>query len=73
MLLRLAAEGRPLWFLEDRRPTLEQVIATAGLEPVRCFLVSWGYLAPEDRQAVASGPIRWLTPETFAAPLAHWP
>lgn len=73
VLLRLTAEGRPLWFLEDRRPTLEQVQATDGLEAVRCFLVSWGYLAPQDQQAVAGGPIRWLTPEAFAAPLAQWP
>jgi phosphoglycolate phosphatase-like HAD superfamily hydrolase len=73
VLLRLAALERPLWFVEDRRPTLESVLATAGLERVRCFLVSWGYLAPEDRQAVAAGPIRWLTPESFAGPLAEWP
>jgi phosphoglycolate phosphatase-like HAD superfamily hydrolase len=73
VLLRLATGRRPLWFVEDRRPTLERVGATAGLEQVRCFLVSWGYLAPDDRQAVAGGPIRWLTPERFASPLAQWP
>jgi phosphoglycolate phosphatase-like HAD superfamily hydrolase len=73
VLLRLSAQGRPLWFVEDRRPTLETVRATAGLEQVRCFLVSWGYLTPEDPQAVAGGPIRWLTAESFAAPLAEWP
>ena len=52
MLGRLAAERdpreRPLWFVEDRRPTLELVRRTPGLEAVRCFLVSWGYLGPGD-------------------------
>jgi len=63
----------PLWFIEDRRPTLELVRATPGLEAVRCFLVSWGYLAPGDGQGLESQGIHWLEPETFGAPLARWP
>lgn len=74
VLLRLAQAqpSRPLWFVEDRRATLEQVRATAGLESVRCFLVSWGYLGPRDRQALPPG-IALLEPDRFAAPLASWP
>ena len=74
VLLRLSQEqpGLPLWFVEDRRPTLEQVRATAGLESVRCFLVSWGYLGPQDRLDLPPG-IALLEPDRFAAPLASWP
>lgn len=63
---------RPLWFVEDRRPTLEQVRATDGLAGVRCFLVSWGYLGPGDQQNLPPG-IQLLEPQQFAAPLARWP
>jgi phosphoglycolate phosphatase-like HAD superfamily hydrolase len=72
VLGRLRNPDRPLWFVEDRRPTLERVRATAGLEEVRCFLVSWGYLAPGDRERLPEG-ITLLEPQTFAAPLARWP
>jgi hypothetical protein len=74
VLLRLVQERPdvPLWFVEDRRATLEQVRATLGLESVRCLLVSWGYLGPEDRQGLPRG-IALLEPDRFAAPLASWP
>ncbi|MCP9776024.1 HAD family hydrolase [Cyanobium sp. WAJ14-Wanaka] len=68
----LASEYRPIWFVEDRRPTLELVRSQAELAAVRCFLVSWGYLAPGDHQQLPDG-IHWLEPEIFAAPLAQWP
>ena len=74
VLLQLARDEprRPLLFLEDRRPTLEAVLATPGLESVRCLLVAWGYLAPGDDEALPAG-IRLLPAETFQAPLAQWP
>lgn len=72
VLARLGEPGRGLWFVEDRRPTLELVRATPGLEAVRCFLVSWGYLAPGDRDGLPEG-IALLEPPVFAAPLARWP
>ncbi len=72
VLLRLRTLQRPLWFIEDRRPTLEAVRATAGLEAVRCFLVSWGYLGPHDLIALPEG-LAVLEPAAFAAPLATWP
>ncbi len=72
VLLRLLELGRPLWFIEDRRPTLETVRATAGLEAIRCFLVSWGYLRPNDARDLPAE-IALLEPERFAGPLADWP
>ncbi|MFN9695553.1 MAG: HAD family hydrolase [Synechococcaceae cyanobacterium] len=72
VLERLLQDDPELWFIEDRRPTLEQVRASAGLEPVRCYLVSWGYLAPGDGDQLPPG-IRSLDPETFQLPLALWP
>lgn len=63
---------RPLWFIEDRRPTLELVRQSAGLGTVRCLLASWGYLAPGDRQGLEALGIHWLTPELFQTPLAEW-
>ena len=72
VLLRLSQGTSPLWFVEDRRPTLEAVRGTAGLEAVRCFLVSWGYLGPGDRDGLPSG-IQLLEPDQFEQPLAGWP
>jgi phosphoglycolate phosphatase-like HAD superfamily hydrolase len=73
VLLQLSQnQKRPIWFVEDRRPTLETVRTTAGLEAVRCYLVTWGYLAPGDLEQLPPG-ISPLQPEQFAAPLASWP
>ena len=72
LLLAGQAHGRPIWFVEDRRPTLELVRSQPALAAVRCFLVSWGYLAPGDGLGLPAG-IDWLEPATFAAPLAQWP
>jgi len=73
VLLELSGQQeRPLWFVEDRRPTLEQVRATTGLEAVRCFLASWGYLGPGDGESLPAG-IQLLHPQQFAEPLARWP
>jgi phosphoglycolate phosphatase-like HAD superfamily hydrolase len=69
----LERESRPVWFVEDRRPTLELVRRTPGLEAVRCLLASWGYLAPGDGEGLAARGIDWLTPDAFQAPLAEWP
>ncbi|APD48307.1 HAD family hydrolase [Synechococcus sp. CS-602] len=72
VLLQLRGLGRPLWFIEDRRPTLETILSTPGLEQVRCFLAAWGYLGPGDRTALPPG-IALLEPDRFAGPLAIWP
>ena len=72
VLLQLRSQGRPLWFVEDRRPTLELVRATPGLDGVRCFLALWGYLAEGDGEGLQSLGIQPLDPARFAAPLAQW-
>ncbi|WP_255475908.1 HAD family hydrolase [Synechococcus sp. BIOS-E4-1] len=72
VLRRLACDWTLSGFVEDRRPTLETVRATPGLESLPCWLVSWGYLRPTDFTD-PSGAIRLLRPEQFAAPLADWP
>lgn len=72
VLQQLRDQGRPLWFVEDRRPTLERVRATPELASVRCFLALWGYLAPGDAQGLEPLGIAPLAAEQFAAPLAHW-
>ena len=73
VLLRLQQlHTRPLWFVEDRRPTLEAVRSTPGLEAVRCFLVEWGYLAPADARDLPAG-IHLLRQAIFCGPLAGWP
>ena len=72
VLLKLQRD-RPLRaFLEDRRATLETVLATPGLESLSCLLVSWGYLRPMDRSDLGKG-IHLLQPADLAAPLAEWP
>lgn len=72
VLLRLSTQHDRLFFIEDRRPTLELVRATPGLEAVRCFLVSWGYLGPGDWESLPTG-IHRLEPASFQADLASWP
>jgi phosphoglycolate phosphatase-like HAD superfamily hydrolase len=72
VLTQLATLERPIWFVEDRLPTLQAVRATPALDAVRCFLASWGYLGPEDRLGLPAT-IQWLEPDSFAAPLAGWP
>ncbi|MFQ6538920.1 MULTISPECIES: HAD family hydrolase [Aphanothece] len=71
VLRQLLKRRDPVWFVEDRRPTLEVVRADPELAPVRCFLVSWGYLGPDDQRDLPAG-IGWLEPARFAAPLADW-
>ena len=72
VLRRLSCDWTLEGFVEDRRPTLETVRTTPGLETLPCWLVSWGYLRPSDVKGLSSG-IRLLRPEQFAAPLADWP
>jgi phosphoglycolate phosphatase-like HAD superfamily hydrolase len=71
VLRQLLERRAPLWFVEDRRPTLEAVRADPELAAVRCFLVSWGYLGPDDHRDLPAG-IAWLDPARFASPLAQW-
>ena len=72
VLLQLQQQRRLCGFVEDRRATLEAVRSTPGLEQLPCFLVSWGYLRPQDQSGLPSG-IALLHPDRFRAPLAQWP
>ena len=72
VLLRLQQERALIGFVEDRRPTLETVLATPGLEALPCYLADWGYLRASDREALPEG-IALLTLDQFPAPLADWP
>jgi phosphoglycolate phosphatase-like HAD superfamily hydrolase len=65
-------EGRPLWFIEDRRVTLEAVRAMAELSSVRCWLAAWGYLAPGDDRGLADLGIDWLETARFLGPWQSW-
>jgi phosphoglycolate phosphatase-like HAD superfamily hydrolase len=65
--------NRTRWrFLEDRRLSLEEVLATPGLEQVNCLLVSWGYLLAADKENLPAR-ICLLDPEILALPLDDWP
>ncbi|QEY32167.1 HAD family hydrolase [Synechococcus sp. RSCCF101] len=69
----LLERPRALWFVEDRRATLEQVLAEPDLAgAVRCYLATWGYLGPGDATGLPAG-IRLLSPAAFSAGLADWP
>jgi phosphoglycolate phosphatase-like HAD superfamily hydrolase len=72
VLARLVLQHQaPIWFVEDRRATLEAVRAQPELDPVRCFLVSWGYLGPSDSLDLPER-ITLLSADAFAGPLAGW-
>ena len=72
VLLQLKSR-RPLrGVVEDRRPTLETVLATPGLDGLPCFLADWGYLRPVDREGLPQG-IALLELSRLASPLADWP
>ena len=72
VLLRLQRERVLAGFVEDRRATLETVHGTDGLQALPCWLASWGYLKPSDREDLPQE-IQLIAPERFAAPLAQWP
>lgn len=72
VLLRLLEQRQPVWFVEDRLPTLEQVAADPQLAGVGCYLAAWGYLRHADRQQLRP-PAHWLDHATFCAPFHAWP
>ena len=72
VLRHLLERRQPIWFVEDRLPTLEQVAADPRLRGVGCYLAAWGYLRHGDRQRLRP-PARWLDHDTFCAPFPAWP
>ena len=58
-------------FIEDRRSTLEKVLEDPKLKFIPCYLASWGYLKPQDRNNLPSG-IKLINLETFREPISNW-
>ena len=71
ILIQLSKNRIVKGFIEDRRATLEKIIANPKLSSIPCFLASWGYLKPNDLTNLPNG-IALLDPQTFASPLANW-
>ena len=71
VLLDLIKTRSVLGFIEDRRRTLEEILALQELSAIPCYLASWGYLKSEDKDNLPSG-IYLLKPEELASPLASW-
>ena len=58
-------------FIEDRRTTLEKVLEDHNLRSIPCYLASWGYLKPQDKNNLPSG-IKLLNPDTLREPFSKW-
>ena len=58
-------------FIEDRRTTLEKVLEDPKLKSIPCYLASWGYLKPQDRNNLPSG-IKLLNLDTLQEPISKW-
>ena len=58
-------------FIEDRKTTLEKVLEDPNLKSIPCYLASWGYLKPQDRNNLPSG-IKLLNLDTLREPISQW-
>ena len=58
-------------FIEDRRTTLEKVLEDPKLKYIPCYLASWGYLKPQDKNNLPSG-IKLLNSQTLQEPIPKW-
>ncbi|WP_269608985.1 HAD family hydrolase [Prochlorococcus marinus] len=58
-------------FIEDRRTTLEKVLEDPKLKSIPCYLASWGYLKPQDKNNLPSG-IKLLNSDTLRKPISKW-
>ena len=58
-------------FIEDRRSTLEKVLEDTNLRSIPCYLASWGYLKPQDRENLPSG-IKLINLEILKEPISKW-
>jgi phosphoglycolate phosphatase-like HAD superfamily hydrolase len=58
-------------FIEDRRTTLEKVLEDPKLQSIPCYLASWGYLKPQDKNNLPSG-IKLLNSDTLREPIPKW-
>jgi len=60
-----AHHNQQLIFIEDRLPTLMNVVNNPNLQNVKLFLVSWGYNTEQDRQGLEDGSIKLISMEDF--------
>jgi len=58
-------------FIEDRRTTLEKVLENQTLRSIPCYLASWGYLKPQDRNNLPPG-IKLLNLDILREPISKW-
>ena len=58
-------------FIEDRRTTLEKVLEDPKLTSIPCYLASWGYLKPQDKNNLPSG-IKLLNSDILREPISKW-
>ena len=58
-------------FIEDRRTTLEKVLEDQTLRSIPCYLASWGYLKPQDRNNLPPG-IKLLNLDILREPISKW-
>ena len=58
-------------FIEDRRTTLEKVLEDPKLKSIPCYLASWGYLKPQDKNNLPSG-IKLLNSDILRKPISKW-
>lgn len=56
LLGRSELQGATFHFIEDRLKTLEDVVATEALQPVRLYLADWGYNTPSERRQASGMP-----------------
>jgi phosphoglycolate phosphatase-like HAD superfamily hydrolase len=67
------ADSQPLWFIEDRLKTLDQVKAVDDLNSVTLFLADWGYNTQAERDRAASDPrIHLLSLSQLTEDFSQW-
>ena len=71
VLNQLSHKRKIRGFIEDRRSTLEKVLEDPKLKSIPCYLASWGYLKPQDRNNLPPS-IKLLNLETLKEPIADW-
>ncbi|MEE9395498.1 MAG: HAD family hydrolase [Methylococcales bacterium] len=64
-------QNQKLIFIEDRLPTLMNVVNNPNLQSVKLLLVSWGYNTEQDRQGLEDGSIKLINMEDFLADLSR--
>ncbi len=71
ILLELISNHTVIGFLEDRLTTLQKIRTIPELNSIPCYLASWGYLKPGDKESLGQN-IHLLEKEKLASPLASW-